>query len=232
MHRYHYSPLSQEPNTIRLLRLLPSEDKLENLRCELLEYFIQDSDITSDLYEALSYFWGGDDKPQSVIITGDRGGDHRKDSTQLAVTQNLYAALLQLRHHQFPRLIWVDAICIDQENEEEKEHQIQLMPAIYAKARSVIVWLGEAQDDGDQVLESIRIAGEKQVVQNKHALRKWGRKAESYQGAVQRLLERPWFRRIWVGQQYCTIPIIATKSHCRSCKKSLLPGISRSCVAQ
>jgi Heterokaryon incompatibility protein (HET) len=176
MQEYRYSKLSL-PNSIRLLRLLPSEKDGKSLQCELFEYRSQKP---SHPYEALSYVWGSEDKPRSIII----------DNQNLNVTQNLYTALLHLRDHGCPRVLWVDAICIDQANENEKEKQIPLMAEIYAKAHRVVVWLGEAEDDGDRALEAIRCTGE-----NSARLPN----VELAQPAILQLLQRPWFRRIWVS---------------------------------
>jgi ankyrin repeat protein len=86
----------------------------------------------------------------------------------------------------------VDAVCINQEDEVEKGHQIQLMAAIYAKAGHVIVWLGEAQDDSDRALEFIRTVG-------KNSANSWN--TEPFEQAILQLLKRPWFRRIWILQE-------------------------------
>jgi hypothetical protein len=169
------------PDSIRLLRLMPDEDDTVNIRCELFEYALQKSDKATHLYEALSYVWGGSDKRQSIFI----------DNQYLAVTLNLHAALLRLRDHDIPRIIWVDAVCINQEDEQEKEHQIQFMAKIYGKASRVIVWLGESADNSDVALEAIRAAGKPTNNSNKKMI----------QQAILRLLQRPWFRRIWVRQQ-------------------------------
>jgi hypothetical protein len=149
------------------------------IRCELFEYPIRDPDTVSHPYEALSYAWGSEDKPQSILI----------NNKTLNVTQNLYTALLRLRNHTCSRIIWIDAICINQANEKEKQRQIPLMAEIYAKASRVVVWLGEAEADGDRALEVIRLTGEKSVKPPD---------AEVLQEAVLKLLQRPWFRRIWV----------------------------------
>jgi hypothetical protein len=82
------------------------------------------------------YCGKGENKPRSVIINDQR----------LAITQNLYSAPLHLQDHSCPRVIWADAICINQGNNREKEHQIPLMPEVYAKAGCVLVWLGEAEN--------------------------------------------------------------------------------------
>jgi hypothetical protein len=84
----------------------------------------------------------------------------------------------------------VDAICINQRNEEEKEKQIQLMARIYGQAYSVVVWLGEEADDSDVALKAIISAG------NDRGL-KFTDNA-TVQQAVIKLLERKWFQRIWV----------------------------------
>lgn len=175
---YRYTPLSPKPNVIRLLRLLPSADPQETLRCELFEYMIRLSDVSSHPYEALSYCWGGDDNPQSIVL----------DNERFNITQNLWMALLRLRDSAIPRIIWVDAVCINQKDHAEKATQIQFMAAIYAKARCVIVWLGEDYDNGDLTLESIRIAANKVE----------GRIRSKLVQDVKALLARSWFRRIWV----------------------------------
>jgi Heterokaryon incompatibility protein (HET) len=182
MSQYQYQPLSPEPNVIRLLALLPSGDEADNLRCELFEYTIQVAEKASHPYEALSYCWGSDDKPKSIVI----------DDHVLPVTESLYTVLKRLRDCKIPRAIWIDAICIDQEDENEKEHQIRFMAAIYAKASRVIVWLGEARVDDDRALDLIRAASERSAKPS-------GR--EPLEKAVSKLLERHWFYRIWVRNQ-------------------------------
>ncbi|KAF1813456.1 HET-domain-containing protein, partial [Eremomyces bilateralis CBS 781.70] len=181
MSEYRYSQLSL-PTSIRLLRLLPSEKDAKSLRCELFDYRLRNSNKPSHPYEALSYVWGSEDKPQTIII----------DNQSLDVTQNLYTALLHLRDHGCSRIIWIDAICIDQANDKEKEDQIPLMAEIYAKAHRVVVWLGEAENDSDRALEAIRLTGETTArISN----------TELDQTAFLQLLQRPWFRRIWVLQE-------------------------------
>ena len=107
MPEYRYSPLSPKPNVTRLLRLQPSKGEPENIICELSEYTLRDSDAVNHPYEALSYVWGDGTKPKSITIL-----DGQKRHGTLPVTENLYAALLRLRDDELPRTIWVDAICI------------------------------------------------------------------------------------------------------------------------
>ncbi|KAK7961179.1 hypothetical protein PG988_012393, partial [Apiospora saccharicola] len=128
-------------------------DPMPNIRLPLLG-----SNRGSHLYEALSYVWGPSKTPRVVYI----------DDTCLAVTENLYMALLRLRNHFLPRIIWADAICIDQSNVIERSNQVQMMVEIYANASRVIIWLEETTasghtcrdgaDVGDSALEAICVA--------------------------------------------------------------------------
>lgn len=162
------------PTFIRLLQLLPG-DMTDSLHGTMFNYPIQQS--SSAPYEAFSYTWGTDGKPNAICI----------DNRAVNITQNLHTALLHLRYRFLPRLLWVDALCINQDNDEEKNIQIPLMPQIYAKALRTIVWLGESTDGSDQALNMIRRAAHDSD------------RTEGAQPEIQNLLRRPWFERIWVG---------------------------------
>ena len=143
-----YSSLSLKPGSIRLLRLMPDKDETAPIQCQLFNYSPQESGEWTHLYEALSYVWGDPDETVPILIN-----EHRFN-----ITVNLYAALSRLRDRSFERIIWVDAVCINQECEQEKECQIQSMAKIYGQANRVIVWLGEAAFDSDRALEEIRVS--------------------------------------------------------------------------
>jgi hypothetical protein len=126
----------------------------------------------------------------SILRMGHKRQSISIDEHDLPVTVNLHAALSRLRDHPFERIIWVDAICINQENPEEREQQVQLMAKIYSKAHHVIVWLGEEARDTEGALENIRLAAIEEST---------GRsKKEMNQQAILKLLQGPWFQRIWV----------------------------------
>jgi hypothetical protein len=69
------------------------------------------------------------------------------------ITNNLQGALLQLRSETDNRLLWVDTICINQEDTKERSHQVQLMRVIYTTARRTLVWLGRATAASDLAME-------------------------------------------------------------------------------
>ncbi|KIM99285.1 hypothetical protein OIDMADRAFT_92791, partial [Oidiodendron maius Zn] len=77
--------------------------------------------------------WGNDKDTRPIVING----------CYHDVTINLYKALNRLKFESSPRLIWADAICINQSDIKEKQHQIEIMADIYERAKTVIMWLGE-----------------------------------------------------------------------------------------
>lgn len=87
-------------------------------------------------YEALSYVWGESSGNCTITLDGKKG---------VPVTDNLYAALRRLRRPDRRRVLWVDAVCIDQKNVEERNWQVQMMGRIYSNAARVVVWLGDAE---------------------------------------------------------------------------------------
>lgn len=86
-------------------------------------------------YEALSYVWGKSSGKCTITLDGKKG---------VPVTDNLYAALRRLRRPDRRRVLWVDAVCIDQKNVVERNWQVQMMGRIYSNAARVVVWLGDA----------------------------------------------------------------------------------------
>lgn len=175
---YRSSLIPIDRHEIRLLRLMPNNDKSAAIRCQLFNHSLESQQGTH-LYEALSYVWGG---PKIVPICIN--GHH------VLVTENLYAALWHLRDCSFERTIWIDAICINQDDDKEKEQQIQSMAKIYSQANRVIVWLGKTADDSDQALQDICVAARDNSIYLSNE--------KKSREAIVKLLERPWFRRIWV----------------------------------
>ena len=132
---YEYQPL-QTPTSTRLLVLHPA-GTTHRISCSLLQ-----TDLSAKpVYEALSYVWGERANPVEIVC----------DGSELEVTQNLAAALRQLRPSDVdadPRVLWVDAICINQEDIPEREQQVRIMGEVYQGAASVLVWLGEEPQEG------------------------------------------------------------------------------------
>ena len=71
----------------------------------------------------------------------------------LAVASNLYAALVRLRSDRHPRTMWIDALCINQGDLQERTEQVSMMRDIYAHASGVVVWLGRSNDSIRQTIQ-------------------------------------------------------------------------------
>ena len=177
---YQYTRIPEASDIIRLFRLLPNDDEKAEIRGEIFDYSLQESRKVTHPYEALSYVWGSSETPQSIFIS----------EGTLQVTPNLHAALLHLRDCGLPRILWIDAICINQADDQEKAYQIQSMAKIYGKASQVVVWLGDKADRSDDALEAIRFG---EVSEN-------GPNQGEIEKAINALLRRQWFRRMWVRQ--------------------------------
>jgi len=158
-------------------------DEKARIGCRLFDYPLQELGEGTHLYEALSYVWGDSNNLRSISV----------DEHDLPITINLHAALSSLRDRFIDRIIWVDAICINQGDVEEKGMQVQYMAEIYSKASRVIVWLGEAENDSDRALEEIRLAADE--MSSKPLVNKLAKQA------ILTLLQRSWFQRIWVREQ-------------------------------
>jgi hypothetical protein len=160
-----YSLLPQDIFSIRLLRLRPSADPLSPIHCKLVVYPLDCRPADAHQYEALSYAWGTSDNSRIIWI------EFETLSIEVQVTQNLHAALIRLRNPYFERNLWIDALCINQEDDGEKAHQVGAMARIYGLAQRVVVWLGEERDDSALAFQTLReLASESQVVQTENSV--------------------------------------------------------------
>ncbi|KAF4156806.1 hypothetical protein CNMCM6069_006328 [Aspergillus lentulus] len=196
---FSYSPLNPEAAEIRLLTILPDKNGKDPVRCTLQTVSLNNS----PQFEALSYVWGNVVEKVEILV----------DDIPFQVTTNLEAALKCLRHSRKKRLIWIDFICIDQNNVKEKNTQLPLMGRIYKDAISVVAWLGPINPNMEQAMSMIKrresnLAGILQDV--RQMTRPWSRKNRrdtigSILDAVQGFLDivsAPYWGRIWTFQEY------------------------------
>ncbi|KAI1084498.1 heterokaryon incompatibility protein-domain-containing protein [Whalleya microplaca] len=127
--QYTYDDIGTR-DSFRILRLHGSSDHESAIHCDLVKRSLYDQEPA---YEALSYCWGGQTLSQTVFCNGQR----------LGVTKNCESAMRRFRPvaDNSKRFIWIDAICIDQSNPEERGHQVQIMGDIYKGAFRTLVWL-------------------------------------------------------------------------------------------
>ncbi|KAK6438902.1 hypothetical protein LTR95_004898 [Oleoguttula sp. CCFEE 5521] len=156
-------------------------------------------------YEALSYTWGNTTRNDALIIMGDGANEEYR----LRLTDNLSIALRRLRHPWRTRVIWVDAIFINQGDVAERSQQVSRMRYIYDRAKSVIVWLGDGQ--GGQGLTEYHLRFGKRL-RPELVERSWGDgHSPTFHrfriftlmllGALKRAAP-PWHSRAWVYQEH------------------------------
>ena len=182
MSTYQYIPLDLTQRVFRLVRLFPVAQATDVPRCKIN---LAKLDQRERRYDALSYVWGDPNVTRDVKIV-------LPDDTEktFRVTENLFAALVALRHQNKSRVLWIDAICIDQANLDERSHQVQRMLDIYQQARGVVVWLGL---EPTAATESLTGAVDK-CISNKHS-----NLPKQYVKSFAQFLEADWFYRIWVS---------------------------------
>jgi hypothetical protein len=158
------------------------------------------ADLKSN-YEALSYYWGSDEPRHEIKILKykpDKTGQkslRNVERLKFYIRSNLFAALRALREPKTDIDLWVDAICINQDDDAEKKRQVTKMEEIYSKARGVLIWLGQSTPSSDVAfpfIEMCMLRGFDSLLDPKHA-EKWE--------ALVELMRNVSFSRRWVVQE-------------------------------
>lgn len=177
----------ESASQIRLVELLPGPLHSPIL-CKLKR--VQYDESTE--YNCLSYTWGSDEDPIIIQLKAEGG-----NVADLSVTRNLGIALRHLRQEDGPRTLWIDALCINQNDVEEKRQQVALMPVIYGSADRVLVWLGPGTHGSDRIMDEF----ENHDSQEDFGERLFEEKNARLRRALEALLERDYWSRAWVVQE-------------------------------
>ena len=190
--RLHYAQLDQHTKEMRLMVLEHGEPGTD-IKCRLIHTTLRNHAA----YKALSYCWG----EVKVLDTIDI------DGYVFGIGPNLRAALQSIRHPKESTYLWVDAICINQEDIAERNYQVAIMHEIYQQAVQVIVWLGKKSFDSDcamDVLEDKNFGkrvdlfppcrdNSTAVIYTATAMATWE--------ALSNFYTRSWWDRVWVIQE-------------------------------
>lgn len=199
-----------ESDEFRLLILEPGI-KNDEIRCQL-----RTCNYSAKIpYTALSYAWGDATKVEKVQCNGK----------EIGIASNLHQALLDLRDADRERVLWIDALCINQDDISERGHQVRNMKQIYAQARQVLVWLGPEDDAISKAFDILRELKptfvepknlltlgfkpsyfsasnlDQRTIGFNFAMADESQLLRSGLDPLITLLERPWFRRLWVLQE-------------------------------
>ena len=209
-------------SSIRLLRRVPSPAGgpwAGAVHCELVVTSLAGPDTKP--YEALSYVWGDMRIRERDMVCNGR---------PIKITANLWAALRQIWAKWPEKKLWVDAVCINQEDTAERNGQVMMMGDIYKTAQCVIVWIGsEATSEGRDFCEAVKIveAGrdltpmswrpssivdgdtgnlwntwKSEPLQHDYERRTIEHQFErQVQACANHIMRRPWFTRVWTLQE-------------------------------
>jgi len=215
------SRLNLAKDEIRVLTLHPGI-WADPIRCSLRTVQLEDHPH----YEALSYAWGDPNDCRRIFLDGRVG----------RVTANLEAALRRLRHPTQDRQLWVDALCINQADDAEKSHQVNLMSEIYSRTDEGLLWLGD-YDEGSLLSDTRNASNPKLehtptitrteavnafsfiqlMASGDHMFRRAGiargldhlLPERDYHTGLDSLMNLPWWTRIWTAQE-AVLPRSAT----------------------
>ncbi|KFA71269.1 hypothetical protein S40288_08652 [Stachybotrys chartarum IBT 40288] len=141
---FTYQPFKNDRH-IRALVVHPGQFD-DGINCSLHEVPL---DSASD-FEAISYAWGDISDTRQIFVQGKRA----------TITVSLYTALKQFRRADGDRTLWADALCINQEDNDEKSAQVRMMAEVYRTATRVLVWLGPDTDGMHDFIPAIGRARE------------------------------------------------------------------------
>lgn len=190
-----------EPGEIRIVTLLPGRFD-GPINCTLEHVKLSDLTLgsTAAAYQAVSYVWGDPTQTQPITL----------DGAAYPVTANLYSALKYLRETDTPARLWVDSVCINQQDVFERSAQVGRMRAIYASAAQVSVWLGDygAHPKSDWHLGFQYMIARADWMAKPPTTPAEQRRFDTLEARHARgseimagLLARPWFMRAWVVQE-------------------------------
>lgn len=194
-----YEALPTE-TSFRVIELLPGTED------DPISYMLHLADLNEPpKYEALSYVWGDSESTEPTMCNGK----------QVNIRPNLHYALRQLRRESQSRILWADAICINQSCTPERNQQVSKMILIYRSAQRVLVWLGPDENgqaaeafgailDLDQKKLSAKPGPPLSTEIEHEQSRQWR--------SLKWLLSLRWFSRIWVVQEVASNPEVLV--HC------------------
>jgi len=190
-----YHGLNVERHQIRLLELAPGkpQDPI-NVRLSITSL-----DITPPpVYEAISYEWGSPNVTENINVS----------SVDFRITTNLKAALTRFRLPDRTRMLWADAICIDQQNTSERSSQVQIMGRVYSECERVLVYLSAEEPGDKEAFDFIKSPGKTKNA-FKNCQRSWWRSkftCETVFKIFGRLAAKTWWLRSWTAQEIILAP--------------------------
>jgi hypothetical protein len=186
-----YKDLDKAHKEIRLISLLPGDFDAP-IQCTLQSVSL----LNCPKYEAVSYVWGTEEANCNVKV----------DGVTFATRPNLFQLLLHLRRRDVPCILWIDGICINQEDIAERSHQVAQMRDVYTTADKVVAWVGLEPDTSRLAFEAFEVWGncnhlEHHWEPSHHLCFDKKFLSEVYELAITKFMKRPWWHRLWTLQE-------------------------------
>jgi hypothetical protein len=213
---YLYVPLNHRRQQIRLFELAPADLWDDPVSGSLHIVDFEEDEEDGPEFDALSYQWDKPTPTYEITIVGDTN----TEGGSLQITQNLINALRDLRHSCEPLVIWIDAICINQQDHAEKNRQLPLMRQIYSSVHTVRCWIDEDVDLDSEAFRALK--GFKTAVKdvsinamqdgnsydddNRRKLRVLGKYSWKFWRPVANVFLNEYWSRLWVQQELLLAP--------------------------
>ncbi|KAG8666666.1 hypothetical protein FPOAC1_011476 [Fusarium poae] len=184
-----YEPLSEDRDCTRLLRINTGNDS-DPITCSLFEVGFCDK----PKFDALSYVWGSGKAEQKITLNGH----------EFSVRQNLWDALYYLRKHCPNTNYWIHAICINQNDIDERNRQVRIMHHIYFRAQTVVVWLGKVYSKYEKALSSLNRLGHKSTSNEEttpESVQEPNETNNSVRELAVELCNDAYWKRLWIIQE-------------------------------
>lgn len=190
-----YCPLDPERRQIRILHVQGSEHPDDDLKCDLEVVSLLSDPKPS--FEAISYCWAEVLGTSHLIVDGK----HVDNAPASAVK-----VLRRFRLRTDVRTFWIDAICIDQNNLDERSQQVALMGDVYGKSSLTLIWLGDEDEVSLQAMRAINMTRDQHIQDPSAAPPSYNLPDRVAVNCLVTLLMRPWFTRLWVLQEVALSP--------------------------
>lgn len=202
-----YQLLSQDAREIRLLTVWLDD-------CFALHGSIEHATLNDPpAYEALSYYWGPPSRQKAICISNE----------SVAIRESLHSFLQTLCSNKDSILVWVDSLCINQQDVDERNWQVSMMGEIYRLAFCTNIWLGDGDADSEYVFAYLQRYDSLQNDEGiKHDLIR--RRARN---CLPQLAGRAYWKRAWIVQEVGLATDVQVLCGSRTVKwKMLLDGLS------
>ncbi|KAK7957861.1 HET-domain-containing protein [Apiospora saccharicola] len=183
-----YAHSSGLQNQFRLLKLHPASVQQAPILIDLFNVDDESSELPE--YNAISYRWGDPNNRRPLTANGK----------QILVTSSLHTALAYMRDKLLTKILWIDGVCINQDDTVERSQQVLKMGSIFSGAQCVRIFIGEAED-GDNMAHAMDLLSTLDTLGNRLRFIERVRVDQDGSRGLINMLRRPYWQRMWMFQE-------------------------------